>query len=108
MHPDWATDILDRCVEAGIPYLFKQWGEWAPATGEPREGDRKVLLDPWNKARAMRSDEENWEAELWDPNRDGKADASIPRFASRIMRRVGKKEAGRLLDGRTWDEYPGG
>lgn len=30
MHPDWARDIRDRCVEADVPFLFKQWGEWRP------------------------------------------------------------------------------
>ncbi len=26
----------------------------------------------------------------------------------RIMKKVGKKAAGRLLDGREWNKYPGG
>ncbi|MCL4414159.1 MAG: phage Gp37/Gp68 family protein [Actinobacteria bacterium] len=30
MHPDWARDIRDRCVAAGIPFTFKQWGTWVP------------------------------------------------------------------------------
>ncbi|MCL4413184.1 MAG: phage Gp37/Gp68 family protein [Actinobacteria bacterium] len=30
MHPDWARDIRDRCVAAGIPFTFKQWGAWVP------------------------------------------------------------------------------
>lgn len=42
-------------------------------------------------------------------------DAAVPALPVRnhtdipwrqLMRRVGKKAAGRLLDGRTWDEYP--
>ena len=28
MHPDWARSIRDECVDAGTPFLFKQWGEW--------------------------------------------------------------------------------
>ena len=28
------------------------------------------------------------------------------RMGDALMRRVGKKSAGRLLDGRTWDEFP--
>ena len=31
MHPSWARDLCDRCIAAGIPFLFKQWGEWAPS-----------------------------------------------------------------------------
>lgn len=30
MHPDWARALRDQCDAAGVPYLFKQWGEWAP------------------------------------------------------------------------------
>ncbi|MGJ7611303.1 MULTISPECIES: phage Gp37/Gp68 family protein [unclassified Variovorax] len=30
MHPDWARSLRDQCVAAGVPFLFKQWGEWAP------------------------------------------------------------------------------
>jgi len=30
IHPDWARSARDQCVEADVPYFFKQWGEWAP------------------------------------------------------------------------------
>ena len=30
MHPDWARSLRDQCEAAGVPFLFKQWGEWAP------------------------------------------------------------------------------
>jgi protein gp37 len=26
MDPAWAVDIRDQCLEAGIPFFFKQWG----------------------------------------------------------------------------------
>jgi protein gp37 len=29
-HPDWFRDTRDWCVKNGIPFLFKQWGNWAP------------------------------------------------------------------------------
>ena len=29
MHPDWARGIRNQCQEAGVPFFFKQWGEWA-------------------------------------------------------------------------------
>jgi protein gp37 len=31
MHPDWARSLRDQCAAAGVPYFFKQWGEWVPA-----------------------------------------------------------------------------
>ena len=30
MHPYWARSLRDQCKEAGIPFFFKQWGEWKP------------------------------------------------------------------------------
>lgn len=28
MHADWARSVRDQCHEAGVPFFFKQWGEW--------------------------------------------------------------------------------
>jgi len=30
MHPDWVRSLRDQCTTAGVPFFFKQWGEWAP------------------------------------------------------------------------------
>jgi protein gp37 len=44
MHPDWARSLRDQCAEAGVPFLFKQWGEWIPmmghAEGVPVRGEK--------------------------------------------------------------------
>lgn len=37
MHPDWPRSLRDQCVAAGVPFFFKQWGEWAPLHNEDRE-----------------------------------------------------------------------
>lgn len=29
-HPDWIRSLRDQCAEAGVPFLFKGWGDWAP------------------------------------------------------------------------------
>lgn len=31
MHPDWARSLRDQCAAAGVPFFFKQWGEWLEA-----------------------------------------------------------------------------
>ena len=36
MHPDWARVIRDQCQAAGVPFFFKQWGEWRPFSGDDR------------------------------------------------------------------------
>jgi len=28
MHPDWPRKVRDDCLAAGVPFFFKQWGEW--------------------------------------------------------------------------------
>ena len=30
MHPDWVRSLRDQCQAAGVPFFFKQWGEWKP------------------------------------------------------------------------------
>lgn len=93
MHPDWARSIRDQCQESGVPYFFKQWGHWAPVCevycDDPvneMDGhtDQVVPLDP---------DGHIWYE--WQPPP-----------GSWYMDPVGKKRAGRLLDGREWNQMP--
>jgi protein gp37 len=30
MHPEWAKLLRDQCIVAGVPFFFKQWGNWLP------------------------------------------------------------------------------
>ena len=69
--PSWFRSLLNQCMEAEIPFHFKQWGDWAPGQGI-------------NLAR-LRA------AEVSDGT---------------TMVRIGKKNAGRSLDGETWDGLP--
>lgn len=98
MHPDWARSLRDQCVAAGGPFFFKQWGEWAPH--KPRAGgdlggdvraDRVRLVHP-----SGRSDVDVFQATGGHNTEPG----------SRYMIRLGKKAAGRRLDGREWSEFP--
>lgn len=88
MRPDWARSIRDQCQAAGVPFLFKQWGNWVEVEGEARLSDRWVNPD-------------GSQVEVVSATA-----ANVHRGAV-VMRNVGKKAAGRVLDGRTWDEYPG-
>lgn len=80
MHPEWARQLRDQCAAAGVPFLFKQWGEWLPTF----EGRHRVTYD----------------GRLLEPQ-DGCLMSN-----EELVKRVGKKAAGRTLDGRTHDEYP--
>ena len=97
MHPDWARSLRDQCVSAGIPFLFKQHGQYSPAWGQPTQGDVWVAPDG-----AMTD---------WFPGdghtRQGLGDFRWPSTGTVLMRRSrSKHDAGRELDGRLWDEYP--
>lgn len=99
MHPDWVRDIRDRCIEAGVAFFFKQWGAWVPGqesfvrlrSGVHTKGEHlpNLFLD--------REGDERHTNEL--------TRFVIPEGWERLTR-VGKKAAGRTLDGRTWDEMP--
>ena len=84
MHPDWVRSLRDQCASAGVPFLFKQWGEWgpihqplgctAPLSGHAIKGDWPMLVD------------------LGDPHGG--------------LIRCGKKNAGRVLDGVEHNGFP--
>lgn len=89
MHPDWARGLRDQCQAAGVPFMFKQWGEYRPA-GRGDDVDQMTCIQA-STGVVVRHNEK----------RDDLAPGGWA-----AMRRVGKKHAGRELDGRTWDEYP--
>lgn len=86
MHPEWARALRDQRSVVGAAYLFKQWGEWAPVLLDRRETDHDVRYDGYR-----------WPISEPHGAEDG---------TEVVMRRVGKRRAGRELDGRTWDQYP--
>lgn len=80
MHPDWARSLRDQCLTAGVPFFLKQWGEWAP------NGQRGIG---------------------WISDRERLVGDPLDDYGHReVIERIGKKSAGRELDGRTWDQYP--
>lgn len=83
MRPDWVRSLRDQCTTAGVPFLFKQWGGWIGASIIDPAAER-VTVDGTVVGRPLDA-------------------ASVGGVA---MKRVGKKAAGRELDGRTWDEFP--
>lgn len=101
MHPDWARSLRDQCDAADVPFLFKQWGEWADmgAAGLGASGpvtNRAGDVKDWMRQAVTFTDGDKAtvQAHSWTAH------------ATDLMYRVGKKAAGRLLDGRTWDEVP--
>jgi protein gp37 len=93
MHPGWARSLRDQCVAAGVPFFMKQWGEWQDGS-DARAKELTLYPDG-------RTCEFTKEAILAEERRSGK-----PHSGGRLVSRVGKKAAGRLLDGREWNEMP--
>lgn len=101
MHPDWARSLRDQCAAAGVPFFFKQWGEWAPpeAFGVTSHGP----------VTTAKGDVRNWLRQyvICGDNRADRLNAfSFTRHATNLVFQVGKKRAGRLLDGITHDGMP--
>ena len=83
MDPDWVRDLRDQCQVADVPFFFKSWGAWLPLS--QRTDQQQVTLARETKMHLS------------------SGGASI-RYE--YCYRVGKKRAGNLLDGRTWNEMP--
>jgi len=87
MHPDWARSLRDQCVQADVPFFFKQWGSWLPVydpeVDDPRGFLRDYCLRNTPKGQWM--------------NHAGERCSTGDRII-RILP-VGKKDAGRKLDG---------
>ena len=78
MDPAWPEDLQAQCEEAAVPFHFKQWGHWAPAKNLHLAQDfpAKKVIRFFN----------------------GVTPVSVVS--------VGKNAAGRILQGRTWDQFP--
>ena len=73
MHPDWARGLRDQCAAAGVPFFFKQWGEWlcSDSVDQPTYRGKHQYIG--NHQHAFR---------------------------------IGKKAAGRMLDGVEHNAFP--
>lgn len=80
MHPDWVRSLRDQCQTARVPFFFKQWGEWIVSS----------MLRPPMK----------------DPGVYQLITAGGHDHYAVAMVKVGKKAAGRELDGVTYSEVP--
>lgn len=97
-HPDWFRDLRDQCTSAGVAFHFKQWGEWAEYSDVGSNSWSRTSIDPLR-------------GRLGGGPLDGKEFATAYPWIREgdvgpCMVRVGKKNAGRKLVGREWDELP--
>lgn len=101
MYRPWLVSLRDQCATAGVPFLFKQWGEWLP--GEeytPELQERDSCLDQSRYACAQ-LEEDSVGRIKWD--------IGWPlcyETGEEALFRVGKKAAGRSLYGMTHNAFP--
>jgi protein gp37 len=97
-HPAWFRSARDQAVAAGVPFFFKQWGEYAPVP----EGEGGRPGDVWvcdnGPGKAVHRQRWTPDSRGAEPGRWGAGDV--------LMRPVGKKVAGDLLEGKTWQQFP--
>jgi protein gp37 len=90
VHPDWLRDIRDQCEAAVVPFFFKQWGEWQPAGPT-----MQLPLDRWKEFPTGAAEA-----------RDVVCFGDAVHTPVQLVGRVGRKAAGRLLDGVEHNDYP--
>ena len=95
-NPAWFRAVRDQCIPAGVPFFLKQWGAWAPmdqigASRLERVGD--------HRGRLYNDD---------GPMFDGQVFPARLAEGGVLMVKVGKTNAGRVLDGWIWDQMPKG
>lgn len=78
MHPEWARDLRDQCAAAGVPFLFKQWGEWRPVI--PGEGAIGAQLKWEDGGVSIRAGKKAAGRQLDDVQHDGYPSAKSGTF----------------------------
>lgn len=119
MHPEWARSLRDQCEDAGTDFLFKQWGEWK-AVSQMEEPEHRSLYTSNVKAKPHESQEnldDIYGRRCTVPTTVLHIDGSTHGITEPMaflqgtepmqMLRAGKKAAGRMIDSRTHDAFPG-
>lgn len=86
-HPDWIRSLRDQCAAAGIPFHFKQWGEYVPQLGSVSLNDNPEI-SRYHWMEWTGEGWEHWPNPMWCDEMDPK----------HSMIRVGKRKTGRFLD----------
>lgn len=91
MHPAWPRELRDQCALIGVPFFFKQHGEWLSV-----HDTTGPALDAFNAGQGTFGE---WHGAHFMPR-------CVCGAGHGTVIRVGKKAAGRLLDGITHDAMP--
>ncbi|MET7713736.1 phage Gp37/Gp68 family protein [Streptomyces sp. NPDC005407] len=98
-HPNWFRSLRDQCAAGNVAYFHKQNGEWADRT--TLTGDQRSAASIWDEKRVTYVHPHDGRTQThgqWGINDHLEGWACV--------QRVGKKAAGRQLDGVTHDQFP--
>lgn len=113
MHPDWVHQLRDQCAQANVPFLFKQWGDWAPVCDIDTDAlddklyhpaparDPEAIRRPRTEQLVLHRSGECFEGRRFLDN-----GAYAAGSGAMLMFNIGKKLAGRRLNGRIHDGFP--
>lgn len=77
MHPSWVRIIKEQCKEQGVPFFFKQWGNWVP-----------------------------WGQWYEKPKKPNFTTIKLPEMSAHAFVYMSKNKAGNNLDGKQYMEMP--
>ena len=109
VHPDWVRALRDQCIAAGVPFLFKQWGEYRPAESISEATNYPIVAQNRQQCADKMAREMPAFSGCYRQNHqvasilDGSGE--FAQFDCAMVR-SGKKAAGRLLDGKEHLEFP--
>jgi protein gp37 len=109
VHPEWVRALRDQAQVVGVPFTFKQWGEWGPGsylmgTGQPVFRSFESKLQWFHKGNTWINDGLCLDLDGKVLRRGGDFDAAV--YPVAVVHKLGKKKTGRVLDGREWLDLP--
>ena len=114
LHPQWARDIRDACAQHSVPFYFTQHGEYLTATvvDDPTYAGGRAYDNPLHGGRSSATLREpgpsrTFRSGQWRSMEPGdRTQHTWMLDKDTIAVRVGRKAAGRALDGRLHDAAP--
>lgn len=106
-HPWWFESLRNQCEDTLTPFLFKQWGEWQDGSNvidHKYSGRHGVMLSNGDFAEWAIGTDAPYRSEI-ELHKKYTGDEWNTLHA-RVISRVGKKQAGRHLDQKLYNQMP--